>query len=129
MYCCTACTTIAPHSFCAILFVSHQVDNNSTLVYDPETNSYQWTNDKTGDASCSICIESYGTCVCYNVHMFLVEEIKRSCKSDSGKHTDDSILTQTHNSFNHDRTGGCDYIKSMWPCISSRMHHGLVIAP
>lgn len=41
------------------IFPGQTVDNNATLVYDAEANSYQWTNDKTGDASCSICIESY----------------------------------------------------------------------
>ncbi|KAI2500957.1 hypothetical protein MHU86_13502 [Fragilaria crotonensis] len=41
------------------IFPGQMVDNNSKLVYDPESNSYQWTNDKTSDASCAICIESY----------------------------------------------------------------------
>ncbi|KAI2500958.1 ubiquitin-protein transferase [Fragilaria crotonensis] len=41
------------------IFPGQTVDNNATLVYDAESNSYQWANDKTGDASCSICIESY----------------------------------------------------------------------
>jgi hypothetical protein len=42
-----------------------QVDNNSTLEYDAETNNYQWALNEAGDASCSICLENYGaSCWC-----------------------------------------------------------------
>jgi hypothetical protein len=35
--------------------------DTSVLKYDPESKTYNWTNEDCGDKSCSICLEDFGT--------------------------------------------------------------------
>ena len=62
------------------------MDNNAILVYDPETNSYQWASNVTtttigndrnnetedGDAACSICLENYGAWCVWRAYVCLL---------------------------------------------------------
>lgn len=41
------------------IFPEQTIENNVTLVYDPESNGYQWTNENMGDVLCSICLENF----------------------------------------------------------------------
>eukprot|EP00545_Synedropsis_sp_CCMP1620_P010488 CAMPEP_0119010762 /NCGR_PEP_ID=MMETSP1176-20130426/5230_1 /TAXON_ID=265551 /ORGANISM="Synedropsis recta cf, Strain CCMP1620" /LENGTH=194 /DNA_ID=CAMNT_0006963487 /DNA_START=72 /DNA_END=656 /DNA_ORIENTATION=+ len=41
------------------MFPEQKIEHNAQLRYDPESNSYQWTNNTTGDVSCSICLDNF----------------------------------------------------------------------